>query len=166
MATLTPEDFEEQALAQMDLLYGLACRLCHDPVLAQDLVQEAYLKAFRARASFLAGASMRAWMVAILRNACYDHWRRSRWIDPRVRADEMARPDPRSVYGPPALADPALERALASLPEKQRLVLVLFYAEEWSYEEISQALSVPKGTLGVWLKRAKERLRSALQEER
>jgi len=165
MAPLTPEDFEEQALAQMDLLYGLACHLCHDPVMAQDLVQEAYLKAFRARSSFLAGTSMRAWMVAILRNACCDQWRRSRWIDPRVRADEMVRLDPRPAYNPQALMDPALQHALASLPEKQRLVLVLFYVEEWSYEEISQALGVPKGTLGVWLKRAKERLRSALQEE-
>ena len=95
MATLPPEEFEKQALAQMDLLYGLACRLCRDPVLAQDLVQEAYFKAFRARASFLAGTSMRAWMVAILRNACRDQWRRSRWIDPSLRADEMARADPR-----------------------------------------------------------------------
>ena len=107
---------------------------------------------------------MRAWLVAILRNACRDHWRRRRWINPWVRADEMALPDPRAGDGAPAQPDPALERALAKLPEQQRLVLLLFYVEEWSYEEISQALGVPKGTLGVWLKPAKQRLRQSLEE--
>jgi RNA polymerase sigma-70 factor (ECF subfamily) len=158
--------FEQESLDYLDLLFGLAIRLCRDRVLAQDLVQETYLKALKARPGFAPGSSLKAWLAAILRNTWRDHCRHSRFVDPFARpedlnlaADLAARDRSQPDWGD------EMEAGLAALPEKQRLVLILACVEEWSYEEIAQALGCPKSSVGVWLKRAKAMLRKKMKEK-
>src|SRR5260370_38089253 len=73
--------FAEEALTHLDTLYRGALRLTHDPDQAQDLVQEAYLRALRYQHSYQAGTNMKAWLFAIMRNLFWDRFKGSRKED-------------------------------------------------------------------------------------
>src|SRR5579883_2699902 len=75
-AKLEPDPFAEEALAHMDALYGVACRLTRNPTEAEDLVQDALVKAMRARDQFHAGTNLKAWMFRILTNTFINKYRR------------------------------------------------------------------------------------------
>src|SRR5947209_19005323 len=70
------EGFAEEALAHMDAMYGVACRLTRNPTEAEDLVQDALVKAMRAREQFHAGTNLKAWMFRILTNTFINKYRR------------------------------------------------------------------------------------------
>jgi RNA polymerase sigma-70 factor, ECF subfamily len=150
-------DFEAEALAAIDSLYRAARRLTRVPADAEDLVQETYLKAFRAAGSFEPGTNMRAWLFTILyntaRNRVRDNARDAVSIDSEVvdRAADVAPPGratetPETLLMRDTLA-PELQAAIDALPDAFRQAVWLRDVEEFSYAEIAEMLSVPIGTV-------------------
>jgi len=151
--------FAQEALLHLDSLYGTALRLTRRAQDAEDLVQDTYLKAFRAQNRFEPGTNLKAWLFTILhntaRNRARDRARDSVTVDSEA-VDQAA--DARS-YGlaapiatPEALLiretlAPELQAAVDDLPEAFRQAVWLRDVEEFSYAEIADMLSVPVGTV-------------------
>ena len=159
--------FEQSVIPLIDDAYTLARHLLHDEHDAQDVVQEAYLRAWRFYASFR-GGDERAWLLTIVRHCCYT-WRRGRRDSERVAFDEEQHgTDESSRYSADARAIDESERvnldaALDRLPQEFREVLVLRELQELSYKEIARVTGVPVGTVMSRLARARERLRRVLK---
>jgi RNA polymerase sigma-70 factor (ECF subfamily) len=162
--------FATEALALLDALYGTALRLTRDADRAQDLVQDTYLKAFRARARFVEGTNLKAWLFTILHNTWRNRQRdraRSR-IDFDSEAVEAAAEtvsDVRTgaVESPEALLlraglDAELKAALERLPPAFREAVWLRDVEELSYQEIAQVLEIPVGTVMSRISRGRRQL--------
>lgn len=162
-------DFEAMVLPHRDALYGHALALTHNVDEAEDLVQETTLRALRGFESFRADGPVRAWLLTILRNLFINTYR-SRVRAPRsVSLDALENPDPivptepgpeRAVFS--RLENEAVTRAVAALPAEYREVLVLSDIRGLSYQEISEQLGVPVGTVRSRLSRARNRVRRSL----
>ncbi len=162
--------FEAAALPHLGAAYNLARWLLRDEQHAHDVVQEAYLRAFR----FFGGlreANARPWLLGIVRNACYD-WMRQH----QAFAAELAFDEERDSAAAAPSADPAVlweqraqrgrvNAAIEALAPRFREVIVLRELEEMSYEEIAQVAGIPIGTVMSRLSRARAALRAALQDE-
>src|SRR5262245_7470431 len=153
-ATRWAAAFEEDALAYIDSLYRTALRLTKNGADAEDLVQETYLKAFRAARQFEPGTNLRAWLFTILhntiRNRARDRSREPMLVDSEVveRAAEAPRGDetPESILLNRTL-DADLQAAIDALPEAFRQAVWLRDVEEFSYAEIAGMLAIPVGTV-------------------
>jgi RNA polymerase sigma-70 factor, ECF subfamily len=169
-----PDRFSAEALEYLDALYGTAVRLARTPDAAQDLVQDTYLKAFRARDRFVEGTNLKAWLYTILHNTWRNRvrdWARSQIeVDSEAvaqAADQAwdmvsAAPDtPEALLVNAALSD-ELRLALEQLPEAFREALWLRDVEELTYQEIAAALAIPVGTVMSRLSRARRQLHAAL----
>ncbi len=149
--------FETEALASLDSLYRTALRLTRAPADAEDLVQETYLKAFRAADSFTPGTNLRAWLFTILhntaRNRARDRARDTVAVDSEVverAAEGPARGVPPETPETLLLRDtlaPELQAAIDALPDTFRQAVWLRDVEEFSYAEIATMLSIPVGTV-------------------
>ncbi len=151
-------------------VYNLALRVIGDAQEAEDLAQEAFVRAWLALANFRGQAQFRTWLFRIVTNLCYNRL-------PGLRRELSAFGDDCLMEAPddaPANADPAasleaseqqanLHREIDGLPESYRLLIVLRYQQELSYEEIASVVNLPLGTVKTGLFRAKERLRLALR---
>jgi RNA polymerase sigma factor (sigma-70 family) len=156
--------FESEMLPFMNDAYNLARWLVQNDQDAHDMVQEAYLRAFR----FFSGmreATSRAWLLRIVRNVCYDHLRERQVPD---SSDSQQEDLPDTNPSPEAALQTkseiaAVRSALANLPEDFRTVLVLREMEELSYREISEITQVPIGTVMSRLARGRQHLADALK---
>lgn len=167
------DQFEKLALEQLDTLYRVALRLCRKPADAEDLVQEAYFRAFRSYDSFdLQRQGIRPWLVRILRNIFLTRVQRET-RQPAAREQEFLETAPdRPISNASApwssqLAqqmDQELVRAMDELPEQYRTVMALWALEDFSYQEIADALEIPIGTVMSRLHRARTRLATQLAE--
>jgi len=173
---LHPEStsFEAEALASLDSLYRTALRLTRVPADAEDLVQETYLKAFRAADRFEPGTNLRAWLFTILhntaRNRVRDRARDAVAIDSETveRAADLAvfggagGPEtPESLLLRDTLA-PQLQAAIDALPDVFRQAVWLRDVEEFSYAEIARMLDIPAGTVMSRISRGRRMLHQAL----
>ena len=160
--------FEAEALASLDSLYRVALRLTRSPADAEDLVQETFLKAFRAADQFEPGTNLRAWLFTILhntaRNRARDRARDVVSVDSEAvdRATELqpatGRPEtPETALLRDTLA-PELQAAIDALPEAFRQAVWLRDVEEFSYAEIARMLSVPIGTVMSRISRGRHML--------
>ena len=150
----------------MDAAYNLARWLTHNDHDAQDVVQEAYLRAYRFFDSFRGGDS-RTWLLAIVRNTSFTWMQRNRPSEKAEVFDEQIHSEERESATPESLllaeVDQALVRkALDELPAAFREVLVLRELEGLSYKEIADVVGIPLGTVMSGLARARKRLREAL----
>ncbi len=156
-------------MPHLDAAYNLARWLMRDEHTAQDVVQEAYLRAFRFFDSFH-GEQARPWLLGIVRNTCYS-WLKSRGqmgeqfeFDEERDSDaaaQVAPGDPQTVLLQ-KLEKARIDRAIDALPVLFREAIVLRELEELSYEEIAQVAAIPLGTVMSRLARARALLRSAL----
>ena len=169
------DSFSMEALALLDGLYGMALRLTRDRDRAQDLVQDTYLKAFRARKRFEHGTNLKAWLFTILQNT----WRNRRRDQARARVEfdseivdaAGAAPDgpvTSSAESPEVLLlradfDAELKAALDELPEAFREAVWLRDVEELTYQEIADVLGVPIGTVMSRIARGRKQLHHLLQ---
>jgi RNA polymerase sigma-70 factor, ECF subfamily len=160
------ERFERAVLPHLDDAYTLARYLVRDEHSAQDVVQDAVLRALRYFDSY-AGDDTRVWLLAVVRNCAMDWHRRHRFDKHTVdidAEDALLAGDARSSD---AAAIDASERqwilrALADLPAEFREVIVLREINGLSYKEIGEVTGVPTGTVMSRLARARKRLASAL----
>ncbi len=163
--------FRDLVQATQGTIFRLAAALVADRDEAADVVQETYLRAWDARAALRDGAAALGWLCRIARNVAHDR-RRSWWSRIRAPMAEAALERRPVQDGPPAdealaaaQAARAVRRALASLPEKHRVVLALREVEGMSYEEIAVAVGVPVGTVESRLHRARAGLARRLGSE-
>ncbi len=162
---LSAVTFEELALPLFDQRYNFARWLTQDTSEAEDLVQDTYAKALRGFSSFKPGTNFRAWMFRILRNAFLNSRAGLKTMVPLDDEDDdsiaSAEPNAESILVAQADRD-SVQQALEELPVHFREILLLCEVEEMSYEEISQALTIPMGTVMSRLSRARKALRTAL----
>ncbi len=151
--------FEQTVLPHLDAAYNLARWLVRDPALAEDLVQDALVRALRHFES-LRGDNPRAWLLQIVRRAAYDAMTdRGRGVSLDGAELDLADPAPdpeASLAAGENLAQ--LDRALAALPIELRECLVLRELEELSYKDIARITGVPIGTVMSRLWRARRTL--------
>lgn len=166
-------EFEETALVHLDILYRSALRLTHNRAEAEDLVQEACLRAFRGFHRFNPGTNCRAWLLTILRNEFLKRLKRGGHevldSDPGDRQkDATSITDGGRALGHPeeellqAVLHGDVDRALKALPLVHREVVVLADLEGCSYKEIAQILDRPIGTVMSRLSRGRAQLRKLL----
>jgi RNA polymerase sigma-70 factor (ECF subfamily) len=154
-----------EILVHLDVAYRVARRLLRDDHDAQDVVQDALLRAIRYFAGFR-GTSGRAWLLAIVRNTCRTRRRRD-WLRMGVEFDETHHGDADAVEPPERAVERSttgatIERALAGLAEPLREVVVLREVEGLPYKEIAAVMNVPIGTVMSRLARARAQLEQAL----
>ena len=153
----------ELLLSHLDSAHNLARWLVRNGEDAEDVVQEAYLRAFQYSAGFR-GGNARAWLLTIVRNTSYRWLRKTRAHEPIVPFDEEVHITGNRTSNPEELllrnADGLLaEKALSELPLRFREILVLRDMEGLSYKEIADIMGVPMGTVMSTLSRARDRFR-------
>jgi len=150
-------------------LLRVARRMTSDPAAAEDLVQETMLLAWRNFAQLREGSSARPWLFRILMNAFYGHGRRMRSAPAMVPLDAPANAPggergQKGLWAPaPSLEATDAARALDTLSEEHRTVLLLGVVEGFTCGEIAEILSVPLGTVMSRLSRARQALRHRLE---
>jgi RNA polymerase sigma-70 factor, ECF subfamily len=159
--------FEEAALPHLGAAYNLARWLTRNDTDAEDVVQEAYLRALRHFKSFHGGDG-RPWVLAIVRNTCYTWLQRNRAPELQIAFDEEIYAPRESDLSPENLllkeADGELLReALEKLSPEFREIIVLRELEELSYKQISDVADIPLGTVMSRLARARKRLEEILK---
>jgi RNA polymerase sigma-70 factor (ECF subfamily) len=169
-----PDRFADLAVPHLDTVYRIARRLARNEHEAEDLVQETYLKAYRAFDRFeMREYGIRPWLLKILHNTFLNRRAREKRA-PRAmdqstldRAHEASESQSGS-QAPPALdyerLDGEVRRAIEALPQEYRSVLLLWATMELTYQEIADILDVPIGTVMSRLHRARQQLTRALGE--
>ena len=158
------EAFQELVHRYQHRLFGLCYRLLgryHD---AEDACQEAFLRAFKALDRYDPSRPFDRWLLTIAANCCVSVLRRRRSMP--TGPERLTADDPGETTRTASVADQvearelaqAVGRAIAGLADHYRMPFVLFHQEEMSYEEISQALALPLGTIKSRVHRARERL--------
>jgi RNA polymerase sigma-70 factor, ECF subfamily len=162
------ESFDEVVLPHLDAAYRLARWLMRNDADAEDVVQEAALRALRYFRTFT-GGNGRAWFLRIVRNTCIS-WRGHVFQAPTDLFDEQQHSSDQPASDPETLLlhtdDVTLiERALSNLPDRFRELLVLRELEGLSYRELADVMDIPIGTVMSGLSRARQALRGALLNE-
>lgn len=156
------EAFGELVRRHQDFVFGAALRVVRDRLLAEDLAQEAFLRAYRGRHRFRGDAAVRTWLYRIATNLALNAVTRRR----EFPTEEL--PDAPVPWGPAAAAEAAnlrehLRTAIENLPESLRGPLVLREYHEMSYEEIAQATGLPLNTVRTRILRARRALRADME---
>ena len=155
--------FEQLVLPHLDAAYNLARWLTRNEHDAEDMVQEAYLRAFKFFYSFR-GGDVRPWLLSIVRNCCYSWLRQNRAHELATEFDEEKHSVDAESSDPAALAlqtadHEMLKGALDQLPVEFREVVVLRDLQGLSYKEIADIANIPTGTVMSRLARARDRLK-------
>jgi RNA polymerase sigma-70 factor, ECF subfamily len=158
--------FEQAVLPHLDAAYNLARWLMRNEQDAQDVAQEAYLRAFRFFPGFQ-GGNARAWLLKIARNTCYTWLHANRPLQEAAEFDENFFATDSCPHNPEEAvlqndSNTLLRKALEKLPPNFREVLILRELEGMSYKEISDITGMPAGTVMSSLSRARSRLRQVL----
>ncbi len=159
--------FEEAMLPHMDAAHNLARWLLHNEQDAQDVVQEAYLRAFRSFAGFH-GSNGRAWLLTIVRNTAYTLLKKNRSADLTTTFDEEIHLTGHESASPATIVERAedaelMKNAIDQLPAEFREILILRHQEDLSYHEIGEILKIPAGTVMSRLARARAKLKDYLR---
>jgi len=156
--------FEQTVVPHLDAAYNLSRWLTRNDTDAQDVVQEAYLRAFKFFGSYHGGDS-RSWLLTIVRNTCYTWLQQNRAreltteFDEEVHSTESGNPETLLIEG---ANKQLLKQALEELPVSFREVVILRELEGLSYKEIADITDVPVGTVMSRLARARKRLHIVL----
>jgi RNA polymerase sigma factor (sigma-70 family) len=155
-------NFEEAVMPHLDAAYNLARWLMRNEHDAQDMVQEAYLRALRFFGGFH-GTDARAWLLTIVRNTCYTWLKRNKApefscdFEEVVMTKESDELDPESTHELKVQTQ-LINEAIEKLPVEFREVVILRELEELSYKEIAAITGIPIGTVMSRLSRARKRL--------
>jgi RNA polymerase sigma-70 factor, ECF subfamily len=157
-----PEDFKSKLIELIPQLRAFATALCRNRELAEDLAQEALIKAWRAQSSFEPGSNLKAWAFTILRNEFLSYrrraWRQGVWNE----EVEQSRPEPGGQHWSSELSD--IGRALSQLSDEKREALILVSVGGFSYDEAARISNCSVGTVKSRVFRARARLVAMLEE--
>jgi RNA polymerase sigma-70 factor (ECF subfamily) len=163
------QQFENTVLPHLDAAYNLARWMTRNDHDAEDVVQDAMLRAFKFFGGFRGGNS-RSWLLTIVRNACLDWFEKNRKLEFSATLDDGLHAIADEASGPEVnllrKADRALVRqAIDELPVEFREIIVLREMEDLSYKEISDVAGIPIGTVMSRLARARKLLQRSLGEQ-
>jgi RNA polymerase sigma-70 factor (ECF subfamily) len=158
--------FEEAMLPHLDAAHNLARWLLRNEQDAQDVVQEAYLRAFKSFAGFH-GSNGRAWLLTIVRNTSYTLLKKNRAVDLTTTFDEEIHAAGYESVSPATILEHSedaelVREAMDELPAEFREILALRHQEGLSYKEIADIAQIPPGTVMSRLARARAKLRECL----
>jgi RNA polymerase sigma-70 factor (ECF subfamily) len=158
--------FEETMLPHLDAAHNLARWLLRNEQDAQDVVQEAYLRAFKSFGGFH-GSNGRAWLLTIVRNTSYTLLKKNRAVDLTTTFDEEIHATGHKSASPAAILEHAedaelIRKAMDELPVEFREILTLRHQEGLSYKEIGEIVKIPAGTVMSRLARARAKLKEYL----
>lgn len=160
------EAFSELARRHELSVYNLSLRFMRNSSLAEDMAQEAFLKAYQKIGKFRRESQFSTWLYRIACNVCLSE------LQKRKRRGELSlayRPEPSgpSVAASLPQAEEAelIRKCVAKLPRRYAEAITLFYLQECSYEEVAEIMEIPIGTLKTWLHRARKQLRGIVQRE-
>jgi RNA polymerase sigma-70 factor (ECF subfamily) len=158
--------FEEAILPHLDAAHNLARWLLRNEQDAQDVVQEAYLRAFKSFGGFH-GTNGRAWLLTIVRNTSYTLLKKNRAVDLSTTFDEEIHAIGHESANPAAILEHAedaelIRKAMDELPAEFREILTLRHQEGLSYKEIGEIVKIPAGTVMSRLARARAKLKEYL----
>lgn len=171
--------FADQAMEYMGSLYTAALRMTRNPADAEDLVQETYLKAYRAFGSFQQGTNLKAWLYKILTNTFINSYRSRKRRPEQTELDDVEELYLyRRLGGLEAVSagrsaeeevlehftESDIKQALEELPEQFRMAVLLADVEGFSYKEIADILDVPIGTVMSRLHRGRKALQKTLHD--
>ena len=148
------ENFSAAVTAHQDSLYRLALSICGNPAEAEDAVGEAILRAWDKLPSLRDDGAFRPWIFRILTNICRTNRKRDRLYLPLEEA----------VLSASDNTEPGVWEIIAALEETHRIVILLFYYEEFSVKEIAKILGVTPGAVKTRLSRARVRLKEELEQ--
>jgi RNA polymerase sigma-70 factor (ECF subfamily) len=158
--------FEEALLPHLDAAHNLARWLLRNEQDAQDVVQEAYLRAFKSFSGFH-GSNGRAWLLTIVRNTSYTLLKKNRAVDLTTTFDEEIHAAGHELVSPATILEHSedaelIKEAMDELPAEFREILALRHQEDLSYKEIADIMQIPQGTVMSRLARARAKLRECL----
>ena len=158
----TEQLFTELVNEHQTSLLRMCYLILHDSGLAEDAVQETFVKAYRALSAFRGTSSLRTWLMRIAINTCRDMQRGSwlKHLSRTVTLDQLA--EPSESFPEDELA---VNMEIARLPVKLREAVLLYYYQNMGIEEVAEALGIAVSSASERLKRAKEKLRYAMKEE-
>jgi RNA polymerase sigma-70 factor (ECF subfamily) len=171
--------FAEEAMEYMGSLYSAALRMTRNPADAEDLVQETYLKAYRAFGSFKEGTNLKAWLYRILTNTFINSYRARKRRPEQTELDDVedlylyrrlggleavsaGRSAEEDVLD--RFTEAEVKEAVEALPEQFRLAVLLADVEGFSYKEIAEILDIPIGTVMSRLHRGRKALQKTLHD--
>lgn len=170
--------FQDLVFPHMDVLYGMALNLTRNMADAEDLVQETMLKAYRFREQFNPGTNAKAWLLRILINSHFNHYRKHRKAadleaeeTTALVTENLVNREALEWFRDPidavhrAIVDREIQEAVNRLPEDYRIVLLLADVEELSYREIASVTNCPIGTVMSRLYRARRTVQAHLMEQ-
>lgn len=171
------ERFERDAMPYIDQLYGAALRMTRNPADAEDLVQDAYMKAYQGFASYKPGTNLKAWLYRILTNQYINVYRKKQRRPAEYSTDEFTDSQfaeqarhqstglrSAEVEALALLPDDQIRDALMGLNEDYRMVVYYADVEGLPYKEIADIMDTPIGTVMSRLHRGRKKLRDALRE--
>lgn len=159
--------FEALVAAHAQLVYNLALRTLNNPQEAEDVAQEAFVRAWRGLPRFRADASFRTWLYRIVTNLCYNRLPRLRQELAELEADAaLLLPDTQPRLEATLVSQELrhhLHQAIEALPDSYRMLITLRHLQQLSYDEIAEVMEMPLGSVKTGIFRARRQLRQVLE---